>query len=888
MDGVSKSLIQVEEQGETMNSTYDRNRILISIVCVALFALQGVSMSPAPEPLVDDEPTLFNGGAQPVRVVVSADSEILSADEVLLMSAQLYDNLNNPVSGEISWSCSNGTITDDGMFYPWSSGGVQIEASHNGLVGSINLTVTSGVGQTLHITSLSAHALLPVTLTADLLDARGNSQPATNVVWTIDGTYIGTGSTSWTPQDTGEYPIRARLYQMEHDATLVVSAGAPHEFVFDEGMQVRSGSALQMQPRLLDINGFEMNITTAGNRVWEVENGSIIPSGWFTATQPGLWAVNVSAGNITGSGTIRVVPADATLSQVTVLSEDDVFTAGTPYELAAMRTDSLGYTGVFTPALGNFSVSSGGLSASDGSVYWTPGPIGTHELRVDDDGVVSTLTVTVVHGPAIEASLELSSPKFTAGMQHSLTFMAYDVVGNHWVVNGSMTVKSGNSTQFTPGDGYATITPEEVRVWRVEGSWYDVSTDTRYEPVFQMSSSPGRLAFIHLDGDGVILPSDTPLNLNPVFFDAYSNQLEPIGLNWTVDGEDSTVDILLSDLHWIPTTVGGHEIRANADGVFATIRLTVVTGDARNLATNFDDGLTVRAGIPSELFIQTIDAHGNLAPSTAVFTSLDADIGTLVASSSGNGYWDFNGKTQGSYTLELIQDNATHSIPLSIEPGIPVRIISSVQVEDISQGDTVLLKVQSVDIYDNFVIVDPENTTVSCTSGSAKYVTSDTWELDISSSGNDRSCNVLWNGLLSQNFFDVESVLLGGAVGSTNTAMGLGIFLLSLVLVTLVVLVRKANAEELDEIENSLFDEDDLEEEVNGFESEEEPFGVQKLVPPIISDEERASLAAQAAAVGVMQAASNTQQGSSGWYVDVNSEAQYWNVSDDGAWTRVE
>ncbi|MCH1422425.1 MAG: hypothetical protein L7U62_02905, partial [Candidatus Poseidoniaceae archaeon] len=79
-----------------------------------------------------------------------------------------------------------------------------------------------------------------------------------------------------------------------------------------------------------------------------------------------------------------------------------------------------------------------------------------------------------------------------------------------------------------------------------------------------------------------------------------------------------------------------------------------------------------------------------------------------------------------------------------------------------------------------------------------------------------------------------------------------------------------------------------LEEEANAFELEEEPSGVQKLVPPIISDEERASLAAQAAAVGVMQAASDTQQGSSGWYVDVNSEAQYWNVSDDGAWTRVE
>ena len=46
-------------------------------------------------------------------------------------------------------------------------------------------------------------------------------------------------------------------------------------------------------------------------------------------------------------------------------------------------------------------------------------------------------------------------------------------------------------------------------------------------------------------------------------------------------------------------------------------------------------------------------------------------------------------------------------------------------------------------------------------------------------------------------------------------------------------------------------------------------------------------LATQAASVGVMQAIPGTEQGSSGWYVDVSEEVQYWNVGDDGSWTRV-
>ena len=56
----------------------------------------------------------------------------------------------------------------------------------------------------------------------------------------------------------------------------------------------------------------------------------------------------------------------------------------------------------------------------------------------------------------------------------------------------------------------------------------------------------------------------------------------------------------------------------------------------------------------------------------------------------------------------------------------------------------------------------------------------------------------------------------------------------------------------------------------------------------ILTDGLRASLAQQASEVGVMQAAPGTEQGSSGWYVDVSSEVQYWNVGADGSWTRGE
>ena len=44
------------------------------------------------------------------------------------MEATLYDALNNVVEGEITWSTSNGTIEDSGLFFPWSAGQVTIRA----------------------------------------------------------------------------------------------------------------------------------------------------------------------------------------------------------------------------------------------------------------------------------------------------------------------------------------------------------------------------------------------------------------------------------------------------------------------------------------------------------------------------------------------------------------------------------------------------------------------------------------------------------------------------------------------------------------------------------------------------------------------------------------
>ena len=113
--------------------------------------------------------------------------------------------------------------------------------------------------------------------------------------------------------------------------------------------------------------------------------------------------------------------------------------------------------------------------------------------------------------------------------------------------------------------------------------------------------------------------------------------------------------------------------------------------------------------------------------------------------------------------------------------------------------------------------------------------------------------------------------------------------MLGLILITLVVLVRRVNnAEDEEWVEDAFEEEEEAnDEESTSFHEATEGPANDPASEPGLSDEVKASLATKAAEVGVMQAAPGTEQGQSGWYVDVSTEVQYWDVGDDGSWTQV-
>ena len=855
--------------------------LLCSLFLVSLFAsLPGAAAGP------------------PAQIVISTPSTVISSDGVLQMEATLYDALNNVVEGEITWSTSNGTIEDSGLFFPWSAGQVTIRAEHAGFNDTVVVTVQAGFGQSIEInTTAQPRAKFPFTLQANLIDSHDNPRSGQDVVWTVDGMYVGQGEPSWTPPSLGLYEVVARYDQLEQQVTMEAIAGDPYEFAFPEDLVLRSGEGLQLYPDLLDSFGQKMNNTLAGNKVWTVENGTITPVGYYYASAPGIWNLSVRAGAVWGNSTIRVVPADASIVEIQITPQEEVYVSGQTYRLDAIRTDSQGYASPVPIPIANWTIDNGILSQVNDEVHWTPGQAGQFSMRVVDSDVPATTNVDVMHGSAQATRLVPSQSSVSAGTQLALVHEAIDSFGNVWQTDANITQRDGVFASVDIFSSYVSIMPKQTETLRFSADYLDES-GTLFQAEWSGEIQAGRLAFIELPESGTEVAADSYLDFDPEFKDSYGNTIPYVAVNWTISGVDRTLEIRMADGKWYPTETGEHEIRANADGVFASVRVNVIPGTGTSLVTDGDAGITIEAGVPFDVFVELVDVHGNTAPAENV-ELLSGDFVLFEASSSGRGYWQLTGLTSGVYALGIAQDEAEHSIPLTIVPGQPVRVITGMTNETRSQGEVTLITVWAEDSQGNRVEVNPDQTGLSCTSGKATHVKSDTWEIELEEAGSDRSCTVTWNGLISQQFYDVESVLLSGALGSTNTAVSIIIGLLLMIFIVLVVLIRRGNSKDVEWDDEEFYEvSEDDEERLTGADDdtldgdtsepiEEAP--VQKLHnEPDLAAELRQELATKAGQVGVMQAVPGTNQGETGWYVDASTEMQYWNVGSDGSWSRVQ
>ena len=830
--------------------------------------------------------------ATPASIQIDSHSQSISADQAIRFTAVVKDSSGSPINEPINWSASSGSIDSDGLFTPGKAGQTIITATSGGVNSTSSINVTPGwpvgIQSGFNVTEISVDD--EIDLNATLVDRAGNPVDG-ELTWRCQNGEIDYLNKTWNPDEVGNATMRIIYMELEIQVIFNVIPGTPNSLQIPFGLTVQSGTTFHIIPTAQDSYGNEVGISKAGELTWSVENGSISPTGVYFAGAPGIWNVSVnSTSGANGTGTIRVLPAQATGLSVTM----DVNQArtGSPVVLSAIRTDVLGNSGEVVLPLANWTVPTGSLAMEGDSVVWIPSKTGDWTIGVSDQGFSATMQVNVIHGIIIGIDVMLSEDVLRSGDSIVASISAYDAAGNHRSVNGAWEIDDELMAE-DKGD-WMQLRPSAMGEFSISATWFDNETQTVHEVEKIVIITYGELARIILPESGTRVPSDGVLNLQPIFEDEFGNTVDEVMVTWIIDGVDMTMEIRLADDKWAPTSLGMHEIRAMAQGVFAITDVEVIAGTARHIVTDRDSGVIVNSGEQVEITISTLDVHGNIALASSVDFEFDDPQGIVSPSSKGDGYWIIEGGETGEWNLRIKTGSATLDIPVSVSYGEAVRLLAEIPEQNPEEGSKMIVRIYAIDQAGNRVDVPADEVKIECTVGSAKHIAEDTYEISIDEAGQSQSCNIYWGELVAQRFFDVDAVLFGGGLGNSNTALTMVSIIIFLFLAIMFVLIRRLKSEESDDDywEDELEEEskeDDIDADLEIANDEPEtPIEQKEEVKVEESKEElRARLAEEAKRTGVMQAAPGTEQGKTGWYIDSDGQLTSWLVSESGEWTRM-
>ena len=831
----------------------------------------------------------------PSSITIDPHNSSVSTDQVLQFTATVKDFQGTVISSPINWSSSSGQIDSEGLFTPGIIGTAMITAESGGFNSTTSIEVTRGYPFEIKSKFNQTNVRIDDTiiLNSTLVDRAGNPVPG-ELVYRCQNGHIDHQNMTWQPDQVGQAILRIIYYELELQVTFNIGPGNPSLLEIPYGLTVQSGTTQHIIPIAKDSHGNNVGLSKAGTLSWEVENGTISSTGLFFANSPGVWNISVdSTSGANGSGTIRVLPAQATGLSIGI--ESTQIRAGSEVTLSAIRSDILGNNGEVDIPLANWSVPTGSLYVEQGKIKWIPSSIGNWTIGVVDQGFSTTVQVSVVQGEISGIDVLLSESTLRSGDLIVASISAHDAAGNMRSVNGAWTIAS----ELNPTDqgNWFELRPGPIGNYSISAVWFDNETQVVHETEKSLRIHHGDLARIILPQSGTRVASDDVLELNPIFEDEYGNEVDNVPITWIIDDIDMTMEVRLAGDKWAPNSIGMHEIRAMAQGVFAITDVEVIAGTARYISTSHDEGISVDSGNSIVIQITTTDVHGNSALAAQVDFEFDDPLGIVTPSSEGDGYWTIEGGITGQWNLRMRTGSAVSDIIVNVSHGEPVRLLAEISETNPEEGGSMIIRIHAIDQAGNRIEVPGNEVNIKCTAGSVSHLAADTHELSIDQSGESHSCNAYWEDLIAQRFFDVEAVLFGGGLGDSNTALTMVSMIIFLFIAIMVVLIRRMKGETQDDYE---WDEEFEEEETDNLESDlydsqKEPTQTPVIVEKQTTEPEkkesnedlRSRLAAQAKKTGVMQAAPGTEQGKTGWYVDSTGELTSWLVSESGEWTRV-
>ena len=780
--------------------------------------------------------------------ITPSGSVTTDADTTVNFNYASYDHTGMVQSPPTIWSATAGSIGNNGLYTPSTTGTHVISACFGLVCGVQNITVTAGAPTDLVVTPLSATISADDTLTisAHMVDQHGNIVAGEALTYTPTN-----GSMSPVmPNIFQPYAVGTHVVRVQHDVasgefvdvSITVEAGAPSYFELSgcEGT-VPAGVWCGITADLYDQFGNALDISAAGNLTWATTNGnySEINQEYFP-DHIGVWWLNLTS--VSGASDELMITVghgemaylELNVSSTSITADDRVWINTTRVDVRGNRLP------VLLPSDNWTKIADGQLTPGAPAI-WDPVSKGEKTIEARYETTLAQVTIDVSRGAIQSLLLEVDDEvstwdhfDLTADDTIEAEIFARDGKGNQWVVQANWSIEHptmgdssafletlvGDATTFSPyfaSDDHYTLSATYFDGTQSFTVFINVTVDHGFLHTVDITGTANNPD--HDTGATFDMTADYSVDFLSDLYDADNNRIDSGELGWieineaTGDVRDITTDLLLNNMRWEATEVGEWTISAfsisgTGFNISDSITITVYAGVAVVVDATLTDSNPV-AGQLVEIQVRGTDSDGNEFDQNVEWTEDGSPVPTLSVIATETGSYTYEAQVAGVHTLQYAAGGAVSTVEVNVDPQSTVaRLEVNLTTDSLEQLESLEVTIRAFDAFDNEILV-PSSIKVEATGrATTTMFASDQWTITTLDDG-PQTITVSVGSVRVNSEISVAGNIEGFfEAGGTIYYVGAGLLgLVAVVLLGLLVMFLRSNGS--DDWDDDDYDDDD-------------------------------------------------------------------------------
>ncbi len=678
---------------------------------------------------------------------LSPSSPTTDADTPVTFSYTALDHLLASVNVPVEWTASNGTISQTGVFTPYSTGQHTISACFGIICSSQVVTVTPGAPILLVATPETA------TITADehlqinahVVDQNGNIVPGQSITYVpSNGSMDSSTEGLFHPYASGSQTVQISWLggtsPQQITVLINVETGIPANFAL-VGCQgtVPAGVFCDITHTLHDQFGNEISdLSEAGVLTWTTDNGNYSEStGQYFPDHVGQWYLNLSSTS-GAQGSILIDVGHGQIASLELAASSLSITADEQVWINTTRIDVRGNRLPVLLLQADWESPQDSQLTPGQPAVWTPTSRGSKVIKATYETVTSNLTISVQEGAIVSLLLIVNDNvstwnnfDMTSDEILDVNVKAYDQKDNRWIISANWSLThstwtsqavleqlTGDETTFVPylasPDQYTiTASYDDGTILHVVSINITVAQGDLSSVTVTASGPDG------LSADEFNITSDDYIDFTSALTDFDTNPIDSSILEWTITNLDTnevlniTDELVQNNMRWEASKTGNWSITASAVCnsyvnciIDDTVTITVVHGTAVVVEAELDTSLQT-AGEDIFITITGTDADGNSFAQDVDWFEGEFALENIT-SGTVQGTYSYLATSAGPHTLRFEAGSASGSVDVTVEAQ---RIVDSLVVElsatSVDQLGNFTVTVKAFDMYLNPIEVPP-------------------------------------------------------------------------------------------------------------------------------------------------------------------------------------